>query len=173
MRSWAALGSPTPYKDLSNNARLHAAACISSLLWISPGLANTTDPCRRYRTDARSFSRSSVCVRPTQVEGLVGRFYSNEQDVPTKVFAGGRGLDLRTLAFALTDRGYSLETACAAFGVEHGKQVTEIHGVVTEEYINYNRRDVLATAELVRCPGDFVRANSSSGIGVSPAEWLG
>src|ERR1022692_861755 len=26
---------------------------------------------------------------------------------------------------------------------------------------------------LVRCPGDFVRADSSSGIGVSPAEWLG
>jgi peptidoglycan/LPS O-acetylase OafA/YrhL len=26
---------------------------------------------------------------------------------------------------------------------------------------------------LVRCPGDFVRADSSSGIGVGPAEWLG
>ncbi len=60
----------------------------------------------------------------------------------------GHFLDLRTLAFALTDRGYSLETACEAFGVEHGKQHTEHHGEITEEYIDYNRRDVLATAEL-------------------------
>jgi DNA polymerase family B len=60
----------------------------------------------------------------------------------------GHFLDLRTLAFALTDRGYSLETACEAFGVEHGKQCIKQHGIITEEYIDYNRRDVLATAEL-------------------------
>jgi len=60
----------------------------------------------------------------------------------------GHFLDLRTLAFALTDRGYSLETACEAFGVEHGKQSVSRHGIVTEEYIDYNRRDVLATREL-------------------------
>jgi hypothetical protein len=60
----------------------------------------------------------------------------------------GHFLDLRTLAFALTDRGYSLETACEAFGVEHGKQQAAHHGIVTEEYIDYNRRDVLATWEL-------------------------
>jgi hypothetical protein len=60
----------------------------------------------------------------------------------------GHFLDLRTLAFALTDRGYSLEGACEAFGVEHGKQCATRHGTVTEEYIDYNRRDVLATAEL-------------------------
>jgi hypothetical protein len=60
----------------------------------------------------------------------------------------GHFLDLRTLAFALTDRGYTLEGACEAFGVEHGKQRVERHGVITEEYIDYNRRDVLATAEL-------------------------
>jgi hypothetical protein len=60
----------------------------------------------------------------------------------------GHFLDLRTLAFALTDRGYSLETACEAFGVEHGKQRAKQHGRITEEYIDYNRRDVLATFEL-------------------------
>jgi hypothetical protein len=57
-------------------------------------------------------------------------------------------LDLRTLAFALTDRAYTLEAACDAFGVEHGKQRVQRHGVVTPKYIDYNRRDVLATAEL-------------------------
>ena len=60
----------------------------------------------------------------------------------------GHFLDLRTLAFALTDRGYSLESACEDFEVEHSKQKTARHGVVTEKYIDYNRRDVLATAEL-------------------------
>jgi hypothetical protein len=60
----------------------------------------------------------------------------------------GHFLDLRTLAFALTDRGYSLETACEAFAVDHGKQRVESHGSITKAYIDYNRRDVLATEEL-------------------------
>jgi len=60
----------------------------------------------------------------------------------------GHFLDLRTLAFALTDRGYSLASACEAFDVEHGKQHAEHHGAITNEYIDYNRRDVLATSEL-------------------------
>jgi hypothetical protein len=60
----------------------------------------------------------------------------------------GHLLDPRTLAFALTDRGYSLEAACAAFGVTHGKERAARHGEITEPYIDYNRSDVLATSEL-------------------------
>ena len=60
----------------------------------------------------------------------------------------GHFLDLRTLAFALTDRGHTLESACQEFGVEHGKITTNIQGQITEQYIDYNRRDVLATYEL-------------------------
>ena len=60
----------------------------------------------------------------------------------------GHFLDVRTLAFALTDRAYSLETACKAFGVAHSKQKLSKHGIVTPAYIDYNRRDVLATWEL-------------------------
>ncbi len=60
----------------------------------------------------------------------------------------GHLLDLRTLAFVLTDRGHSLASACNAFGVEQGKLTVERHGVVTPEYIDYNRRDVEATAAL-------------------------
>ena len=60
----------------------------------------------------------------------------------------GHFLDLRTLAFALTDKSYTLESACEDFGVEHPKQATTQHGVVTPDYIAYNRRDILATAEL-------------------------
>ena len=60
----------------------------------------------------------------------------------------GHFLDLRTLAFVLTDRGHSLASACKAFGVEQGKLTVEEHGVITAEYIDYNRRDVEATAAL-------------------------
>lgn len=52
------------------------------------------------------------------------------------------------MAFALTDKGYTLEKACEDFGVEHGKQRPVRHGIVTDKYIDYNRRDVLATSEL-------------------------
>lgn len=60
----------------------------------------------------------------------------------------GHFLDLRTLAFALTDRGHSLKSACGAFGVERGKMEVSEHGKITTEYIDYNRRDVEATMEL-------------------------
>ncbi|MFL5481258.1 MAG: hypothetical protein ACJ8AK_03645 [Gemmatimonadaceae bacterium] len=61
----------------------------------------------------------------------------------------GNFLDVRTLAFALTGESYSLEGACKAFNVEHGKTVAEEHGRITDAYIEYNRRDVLATSELL------------------------
>jgi len=57
-------------------------------------------------------------------------------------------LDLRTWAFALTGAAHTLRSACEAFGVEHGKHDTEMHGVITPDYIDYARRDVLATTEL-------------------------
>ena len=60
----------------------------------------------------------------------------------------GHFLDLRTLAFALTDRGFSLDSACTAFGVENGKTQAKEHGIISDEYISYNRRDVQATSEL-------------------------
>ena len=60
----------------------------------------------------------------------------------------GRFLDLRTLCFALTDRSHSLASACEAFAVEHAKQSVEQHGTITPDYIDYCRRDVLATWEL-------------------------
>jgi hypothetical protein len=55
----------------------------------------------------------------------------------------GHFIDCRTLAFALTDVSYNLEAACKAFGAAHGKQNVTEHGIVSEQYIDYNRRDVL------------------------------
>ncbi|WP_263365243.1 DNA polymerase [Edaphobacter bradus] len=62
----------------------------------------------------------------------------------------GHFLDLKTLAFALTDRGHSLKSGCEAFGVKRGKMEVSEHGKLTEEYIHYNRRDVEATAQLAQ-----------------------
>jgi hypothetical protein len=61
----------------------------------------------------------------------------------------GRFLDLRTLAYALTAEAYTLERACHAFEIRHKKGKTLSHGVITDRYIDYNRRDVLATQELL------------------------
>lgn len=60
----------------------------------------------------------------------------------------GNFLDLRTLAFALTGEGHSLESACNTFHVKHRKGRAEQHGVINARYIDYCRRDVRATAEL-------------------------
>jgi hypothetical protein len=62
----------------------------------------------------------------------------------------GNFLDVRTFAFALSATSHSLRSASVAFGVEHGKQAVEEHGVITPDYIDYNRRDVLATEELMQ-----------------------
>ena len=59
----------------------------------------------------------------------------------------GEFLDLRTLTFALTARGHSLQSACAAFDVP-GKADPGEHGAITPEYIGYCRQDVAATAGL-------------------------
>lgn len=83
-----------------------------------------------------------------------------------EVTTSGHFLDLRTLAFALTNRGYSLERACEDFGVEHPKQKVMEHGAIAPEYIDYNRRDVLATFELAeKLLAEYDRHP------ISPAHW--
>lgn len=95
----------------------------------------------------------------------------------------GHFLDLRTLAFALTDSSHSLDSACRAFGVKNSKVTAERHGEITEGYISYNRRDVLATSELyvalmqeyVRHPLDLqpTKAYSPASIGKSYLRTMG
>ena len=59
-----------------------------------------------------------------------------------------RFLDLRTLTFALRNVGYSLSTACKAFGVP-GKLSHTPTGDVTTKEIKYCREDVAATGRLL------------------------
>lgn len=112
--------------------------------------------------ERRDQHRPRICIKHIDskraLKGFTARSTPDETDlIPEGSTTGkpkkgyifrGNFLDLRTLAFALTDKGYSLEKACRVFGVEHEKEHTARHGIVTEKYIDYNRRDVLATSEL-------------------------
>ena len=57
-------------------------------------------------------------------------------------------LDVSTLAFALTDQAISLEAPARSSKSSTASRRPRQHGVITPEYIEYNRRDVLATTEL-------------------------
>ena len=61
----------------------------------------------------------------------------------------GSFIDLRTLAFALTNLGLSLASACTLFNVTHAKLETDEHGFITDDYLRYARRDVVASTELL------------------------
>ncbi len=80
---------------------------------------------------------------PDTVDQIPEGSHSGRPD-PAYTFRG-HFLDLRTLAFALTNKSYSLERACNDFGVTDGKGHVRQHGVITPEYIDYNRQDVAAT----------------------------
>ncbi len=116
----------------------------------------------KFGAEKPSTRRPSVGIKHIDskraLKGFTARFGPDDSDlIPENSTTGepekgykfrGHMLDLRTLAFALTDRAYSLDSACRAFGLEHGKQHVTRHGVVTKKYIDYNRRDVQVTSEL-------------------------
>jgi hypothetical protein len=86
--------------------------------------------------------------RPAQVYQDDKRPVDGAEPDPRYSFSG-HFLDLRTFSFSLTNRGHSLSSACDAFGVAHPKAKAERRGVITPDYIDYNRRDVLASQELL------------------------
>jgi hypothetical protein len=60
-----------------------------------------------------------------------------------------RFIDLHTLIFALTSDNHSLARAARHYlKSDMQKQKTEIHGVITPEYLAYNRQDVIVTLGL-------------------------
>lgn len=90
----------------------------------------------------RSLSSTSAFIEFASYRG-----YQRREAWGHRVFPG-RFLDLRTLSNALSGKKHTLESACETWAVEHPKRRTEIHGLVTPEYLDYNRRDVQATWEL-------------------------
>ena len=80
----------------------------------------------------------------------------------------GHFLDLRTLSFALTDRGHSLESACETFGVPYAKRSVEL-GRMTENTVDYCREDVAATAALYGATMAEFRRHPIEGFQVTKA----
>jgi hypothetical protein len=60
----------------------------------------------------------------------------------------GHLLDLRTVVFALTGESHTLDSAAATYKVRRKGSVDQL-GVITDETIDYCRRDVAVTAELL------------------------
>jgi hypothetical protein len=87
--------------------------------------------------------------RSPDQEDLIPEESDDGTPEPGYVFPG-HFLDLRALTFALTNESHSLASACRAFEVDHAKLAVEEHGHVTPPYIDYARRDVLATYELLQ-----------------------
>ena len=116
---------------------------------------------RRGRERPDGF-RPRVCIkhidRNRSLIGFTGRNSPDQVDlIPEGSPSGkpqpgykfrGHFLDLKTLAFGLTDEGYSLPTACEAFGVEHWKQQAVRQAPITKESIDNIRREILAMSEL-------------------------
>jgi hypothetical protein len=81
--------------------------------------------------------------------GFTRRMGAPEEERRQRLEDLGRLLDLQHLVFALTAKHLRLARAAPVFGLTVGKLETEVHGVITPEYITYNRRDVEVTALLL------------------------
>ena len=132
----------------SSAARGRFAGGFSLDLWSYAGGRNRFRPsiCIKH-IDSKRALKGFTRRRDPDKEDLIPEGSATGKSEEGYVFRG-HFLDLRTLAFALTDRGHTLESACEEFDVEHGKESVKRHGVVTKKYIEYNLRDVLATSEL-------------------------
>jgi hypothetical protein len=109
-------------------------------------LADYVNKTNGQRHDDTFFAR--VAIKPLDSKRAFIRFTGGRERHKGQR-AAGRFLDLRTLSFALTNASHSLASACNAFDVVHPKQHAAHHGRITAKYIDYNRRDVLASQELL------------------------
>ena len=100
--------------------------------------------------------RPEVRVRTLDSKRALRQFTKPRRVDPSNLGPNGKPflghfVDCRAASYAFSDRGHSLESACKAFGVERPKQAYQgKHGVLTREYIDYNREDVRATYSLFR-----------------------
>jgi hypothetical protein len=102
--------------------------------------------CIKYIDNKRAFIGFTARNSPEKSD-LVPEGSTTGEPKPGYIFPG-HFLDLRTLAFALTDEVYSLEGACEAFGIDYEKDSVLFQNVITKDYIHAIRRTVAASSEL-------------------------
>jgi hypothetical protein len=89
--------------------------------------------------------RPRIQLKPKDSKAAFVRLAGGDKDQP---FRSCRFLDLKTLAWALRNRSFSLKSACAEWKLP-GKLDHEPTGRVTEEEIDYCRQDVRASVGLL------------------------
>jgi hypothetical protein len=89
--------------------------------------------------------RPRIQIRPKDSKSAFIRLAGGDSHQP---FHSGRFLDLKTLAWALRNKNFSLETACLVFEVP-GKLNHSPTGRVTRSEIEYCRQDTRATVGLL------------------------
>jgi hypothetical protein len=93
--------------------------------------------------------RGRLQLRAIDPRRTLFRWASRTRQDPDPNRGPGRFVDLRTLAFALTDRSHTLESACKAFGDPFEKAEVD-YSVLSPELLDYAREDVRHTAVLYR-----------------------
>ena len=76
--------------------------------------------CVKYIDNKRALTAFTARNSPDE-EDLIPEGSLSGEPKPGYKFPG-HFLDLRTIAFALTDEGHSLEAVCESFGIKHGKK---------------------------------------------------
>src|SRR5262249_34909331 len=89
--------------------------------------------------------RPRIQLRPKDSKAAFVRLAGGDSNQP---FRSGRFLDLRTLAWALRNKSFTLESACSEFKVT-GKLDHKPSGRVTKGEIDYCRQDTRATQGLL------------------------
>jgi len=114
----------------SSSARGFFAGGFSFTLWTYRDKKGRERPngfrpriCVKYIDRKRSLIAFTACNSPDP-EDLIPEGSQSGEPKPGYRFPG-HFLDVRTFAFALADELYSLEAACEAFGVKHGKKSVE------------------------------------------------
>jgi len=113
---------------------------------------------QKTRSESEDTYRPRIAVKTIDSKRHLIQFRGGEDDDPepttdpdAKALSRrfrGHFLDLRTLAFALTNESHSLKSACETFGTIHGKDEHRPTGLVTPDELTYGRHDVRATFEL-------------------------
>jgi hypothetical protein len=132
--------------DLGRLARYWAPAKGDYRGGFSLGFAGRYDAAGKWH-DTKY--RPRITLRAIDPRRTLLRWAGQIRNDPDRQRGRGRFVDLRALAFALTDRSHTLETACAAFGDRYEKHQVD-YNVLSDELVAYALDDVRHSSTLYR-----------------------
>jgi hypothetical protein len=140
--------------DLGRLARYWRDGARGNRGGFSIGFVGTFNPAGKWK-DRRFHAR--LLLRSIDPRRTLINWSSREKLDPDPDRGRGRFVDLRTLAYALTDRSHTLETACAAFGDPYTKIGVD-YATLSPELVRYALDDVRHSGLLYRsCLAELAR----------------